>query len=108
MGEPVKVSDENFEEEVLNADIPVLVDCWAEWCGPCKMIAPIMEDIAEEYGDQIKICKLNVDENEEVPSRFGIMSIPTLLYFEDGEQTDKIVGYQPKEKILEELEIESD
>ncbi len=108
MGEPVKVSDENFEEEVLNADIPVLVDCWAEWCGPCKMIAPIMEDIAEEYGDQIKVCKLNVDENEEVPSRFGIMSIPTLLYFEDGEQTDKIVGYQPKEKILEELEIESD
>ncbi len=104
MSKPVIVNDDNFEDEVLNSEKPVLVDFWAEWCGPCKMVAPIIEEIADEFAE-IKVCKLKVDENDEIPSKFGIMSIPTLLFFEDGEQTDEIVGYQPKEKIVQELQL---
>jgi len=104
MSEPIIINDDNFEEEVLNSDKPVLVDFWADWCGPCKMVAPVLDEIAEEF-QEIKVCKLNVDENEEIPSKYGVMSIPTLLYFEEGEETGKIVGYQPKDKIVQELKL---
>ncbi|MFW5980434.1 MAG: thioredoxin [Halanaerobiaceae bacterium] len=103
MSEPKKVTDENFQEEVINSDKPVLVDFWAEWCGPCKMVAPVVEDIAEEYEDKVKVCKLNVDENQGTAAEYGVMSIPTLIYFENGEEADKVVGYQPKENIVNKL-----
>ena len=106
MGEPVKVTDNDFQQKVIDSDKPVLVDFWAEWCGPCKMVAPVVEDIAEEYEEQIKVCKLDVDDNQATASQYGVMSIPTLIYFENGEEKDKIVGYQPKENIVNKLNLE--
>lgn len=103
MSKPVKVTDDSFNSEVLSADKKVLVDFWAEWCGPCRMVAPVVEDIAGEYGDQIKIAKLNVDENQTTASRYGIMSIPTMLVMEDGKVVDKLVGYMPKDKLVSKL-----
>jgi len=103
MSKPVKVTDGNFESEVISADKKVLVDFWAEWCGPCRMVAPVVEDIAGEYGDQIKVAKLNVDENQSTASRYGIMSIPTMLVMEDGKVKDKLVGYMPKNKLANKL-----
>jgi thioredoxin 1 len=103
MSEPVKVTDVNFEEEVLSSDKRVLVDFWAEWCGPCRMVAPVVKDIANEYSDQIKVAKLNVDENQTTASRYGIMSIPTMLVMEDGKVKDKLVGYMPKNKLVNKL-----
>ena len=99
MSKPVKVTDKSFSSEVLKSDQKVLVDFWAEWCGPCRMVAPVVEDIAEEYSGQIKVAKLNVDENQSTASRYGIMSIPTMLVFEDGKVQDKLVGYMPKDKL---------
>ena len=96
MSKPVKVTEKSFSSEVLKSDQKVLVDFWAEWCGPCRMVAPVVEDIAAEYNDQIKVAKLNVDENQQTASRYGIMSIPTMLVIEDGKVKDKLVGYMPK------------
>lgn len=93
------VTDENFEEEVLNSDQPVLVDYWAEWCGPCKMIAPILEEIAAEYGDKIKIAKLNIDENQNTPPKYGIRGIPTLMIFKDGNVEAQKVGAVSKSQL---------
>ncbi|MEW9670786.1 thioredoxin [Ammoniphilus sp. 3BR4] len=93
------VTDNNFAQEVENAGT-VLVDFWAPWCGPCKMIAPVLEELDAEIGDKIKIAKLNVDENPETASRFGVMSIPTLLVVKDGSVVDKVVGFQPKDALL--------
>ncbi|MBE6623972.1 MAG: thioredoxin [Ruminococcaceae bacterium] len=93
------ITKENFENEVLKSDIPVLVDFWASWCGPCKMIAPIIEEIAKEYAGTVKVGKINVDDQQELAIKFGIASIPTLLVFRGGEVTDKLVGYRPKEDI---------
>jgi thioredoxin 1 len=95
------VTDGTFEEEVINSQLPVLVDFWAVWCGPCKMVAPILEDLAQNYGDKLKVVKLNVDENREVPAKYGIMSIPTLLLFKGGEVKETIIGALPKSQIVQ-------
>jgi thioredoxin 1 len=94
-----KVSDASFEAEVLKASEPVVVDFWAEWCGPCKMIAPALEEIAGSLGDKVKIVKLNVDENPATASKYGIMSIPTLMMFKNGELASRQVGAAPKAKL---------
>ena len=95
----VKATDTSFEQEVLKSDTPVLVDFWAEWCGPCRMIAPALEEIAGAMGDKVKIVKLNVDENPGVASKYGIMSIPTLMLFKNGELSSRQVGAAPKAKL---------
>ena len=94
-----KVSDQNFESEVLKATSPVVVDFWAEWCGPCRMIGPALEEIAGSLGDKVKIVKLNVDENPNTASKYGIMSIPTLMIFKNGELASRQVGAAPKQKL---------
>ena len=96
----INVTLENFEAEVIKSDIPVLVDFWASWCGPCRMLSPIVDQIAEERTD-IKVCKVNVDDQEELAMRFGIMSIPTLIVFKDGEVVNKVSGARNKAQILE-------
>ena len=98
------VTDNDFHREVLQATIPVLVDFWAAWCGPCKMIAPIIEQIADEYDGRLKVAKVNVDENRETASKFGIMSIPTMVLFFDGEVIERYVGFMPKEKLKKTIE----
>jgi len=94
-----KVSDASFESEVLKATGPVVVDFWAEWCGPCRMIAPALEEIAGSLGDKVKILKLNVDENPATAAKYGIMSIPTLMIFKNGEMASRQVGAAPKQKL---------
>ena len=95
----INVSDASFEEDVLKADVPVLVDYWAEWCGPCKMIAPVLEEIAKEYDGRIKVCKLNIDENNETPPKFGIRGIPTLMLFKGGNVEATKVGALSKSQL---------
>ncbi len=94
-----KTSDAGFESDVLKSAEPVVVDFWAEWCGPCRMIAPALEEISGALGDKIKIVKLNVDENPAIAAKYGIMSIPTLLLFKNGEIADRQVGAAPKQKL---------
>jgi thioredoxin 1 len=94
-----KTSDSNFDADVLKSSTPVVVDFWAEWCGPCRMIAPALEEIAGALGDKVKIVKLNVDENPQVAARYGIMSIPTLMMFKNGEIASRQVGAAPKQKL---------
>ncbi len=96
-------TDANFEAEVLKSELPVLVDFWAPWCGPCRMIAPSVEALAAEYAGKAKIGKLNTDENEDVSAKYGIRSIPTLLVFKNGEVVNQLVGALPKDKIAEQL-----
>ena len=95
----IKITSSNFEEEVLNAKIPVIIDFWAPWCGPCKMIAPVLEEIAEENEGSVVVGKVNVDEEPQLAAKFGIASIPTLLVFKNGEITQKSVGVKPKAAI---------
>ena len=97
----LNVTDGNFEEEVLKAGLPVLVDFWAAWCAPCRMIAPTVDSIAELHKDKLKVAKMNVDENIKTPSKYGIRGIPTLLLFKGGDLKESIVGAQPKDKIVE-------
>ncbi len=103
-GNVVEFTDANFEEEVLKASLPVLVDFWAPWCGPCKMLTPSIEALANDYAGRIKIGKLNTDESEAVAGKYGIRSIPTLLVFKDGEVVNQLVGALPKDKIAEQLD----
>ncbi|HJO34594.1 MAG TPA: thioredoxin TrxA [Gammaproteobacteria bacterium] len=98
-GEIVKVTDDSFDSQVLQAGQPVLVDYWAEWCGPCKMIAPLLEEIAEEYGDRLKVAKLNIDENPDTPPKYGIRGIPTLMLFKQGEVEATKVGALSKSQL---------
>ncbi len=104
MAHPVAISDSSFQSEVIDSDKPVLVDFWAEWCGPCKMIAPILEKIADEQGDALKIAKLDVDRNPQVSMKFQVMSIPTLLLFKNGQVVEKLIGYMPKERLMAKLQ----
>jgi thioredoxin 1 len=99
----VNLTDATFDEHVKGSDVPVLVDFWAEWCGPCKMITPILEEIAEEHQGKIQIAKLNVDDSLDVSRRFDVMSIPTLILFKDGEPQVRLIGAKPKGALLEEL-----
>ncbi len=99
----VTLSDATFDESIGSADTAVLVDFWAEWCGPCKMIAPVLEEIASSHGESIQIAKLNVDDNPNIARRFDVMSIPTLLVFRDGEVQKRLVGAKGKAQLLEEL-----
>ena len=99
MSTPLAVTDSTFEEEVLKADKLVVVDFWATWCGPCKMIAPILEDIAAEYSDTLKVAKVDVDSNNAISAKFGIMSIPSLIFFKNGEEIDRVIGAIPKSQI---------
>jgi len=100
----LQFTDQNFETEVLKSEKPVLVDFWAAWCGPCQMMGPIIEELAEEMGDKYKVGKLNVDENRETAAKYGIMSIPTLIIFKEGKAVKQLVGVQAKETLKEELE----
>ncbi len=100
---PITLSDKSFDEEIQGATTPVLVDFWAEWCGPCKMIAPILDEIASESDGKLKVAKLNVDEAPDIARRFGVMSIPTLILFNDGEPAKRVVGAKPKATLLSEL-----
>jgi thioredoxin 1 len=97
------VSDADFETEVLKSDKPVLVDFWAEWCAPCRMVAPVLEEIAKEHGDKISIVKLNIDENPQVPAKYGVMQIPTMNVYSGGEVVKQIMGAKPKAAMLREL-----
>ena len=99
----VTLSDATFDEHVKGSDVPVLVDFWAEWCGPCKMISPVLEEIAEEQAGKIQIGKLNIDDNLEVTRRFDVMSIPTLILFKNGEPEVRLIGAKPKGQLLQEI-----
>jgi len=97
----VKVTDESFEQDVLRADGPVLVDFWAEWCGPCKQIAPALEQIADEFAGKVTVAKLNIEESPTTPSRYGVRGIPTMMLFKGGQMASMKVGAMPKQKIVE-------
>ena len=101
MGATKPVTDATFAADVLGSDKPVIVDFWAEWCGPCKMIAPILDEIAKEYAGRLKVAKLNIDDNQETPASYGVRGIPTMMLFKDGQMTSMKVGAMPKQKILE-------
>ncbi len=100
MAKPAAVTDSTFEADVLKSTQPVLIDFWAEWCGPCRMIAPFVEQIANEYEGKLKVLKLDVDSNQGIAMEYGIQGIPTLLLFKGGREVERIVGYQPKDRLL--------
>lgn len=103
MSNLLEVTDKTFESDVINSDIPTVVDLWAEWCGPCKMVSPILEELSGEYQGKVKFTQMNVDNNREIPGKFGVRAIPTLLFFKGGELTQTIVGARSKAEIDEEV-----
>jgi thioredoxin 1 len=103
VGATKSITDASFDAEVLKNDKPVIVDYWAEWCAPCRMVAPVLEEIAQEHGDKLEVVKLNIDENPEIAQRYGIMQIPTLGVFSGGEVVKQIIGAKPKAALLSEL-----
>ncbi len=104
MADIVDVTDQNFEAEVLNSDTPAIIDFWAEWCAPCRAIAPIVKDLADEYGEKVKIVKMNIDENPSTPAKYEVRAIPTVLAFRNGEVKGQLVGARPKADFIELLE----
>jgi len=103
MAKVFAVTDDTFESKVLQATEPTLVDFWAEWCGPCKMVGPVVEAIAEEYDGKLRVARMDVDSNRQTPGRYGIFGIPTLILFKNGEEATRIVGYRPKDALAETL-----
>ena len=106
MSAPEQVTDSTFKQEVLDSEVPVLVDFWAPWCGPCRMVAPVVDEIAAQYNNQLKVVKVNTDENPNVASQYGIRSIPTLMIFKNGQVVDKQVGAVPKAALAQKLDAQ--
>ena len=104
MNEPIHINEASFERAVIQSPVPVVVDFWAPWCGPCKMIAPLLDEIAKESGDRFRVAKVNIDDDPALQQRFGIRGVPTLLFFSGGELRDKIVGVAAKKAIVEKIE----
>ena len=104
MSKPVEIEEATFDESVIKANVPVLVDFWAPWCGPCRMVAPVVEELAEEYDGKVDFVKINVDDNPKVTSQYGVMSIPTLILFKDGKPVSNIVGFRPKDELKKSLD----
>jgi thioredoxin 1 len=103
MADLLHVTDENFDAEIMKSEVPAMVDFWAEWCGPCKMVGPVIEELAAQYQGKVKIAKMDVDKNRQTPAKFGIRNIPTLIFFKGGQVAQTIVGAQPKSYIEQEL-----
>ncbi len=108
MGEPTPVSDSNFDQTVLQAELPVLVDFWAPWCAPCRMVAPLIDELAKEYEGRINFTKLDIDQNPRTASKYSVMSIPTLIIFKKGQPASHIVGFRPKEELKQSLDAALD
>ena len=104
MAHPADTSDATFDTDVIQSDLPVLVDFWAPWCGPCRMVAPVVEELSQEYDGKVKFVKLNTDDNPQVAGKFGIRSIPTLLIFKNGELSGQVVGFRPKSELAKHLD----
>jgi len=104
MGKPVEIKESSFDEAVIKSKMPVLVDFWAPWCGPCRMVAPVVDELSTEYNGKVSFVKINVDDNPQVASQFGVMSIPTLILFKDGKPSSTIVGFRPKAELKKSLD----
>jgi len=100
----VDVSDQNFDNEVIKSTLPVLVDLWAPWCSPCRMVAPVIEKLAEKYNGKVKFCRVNVDDNSQTPTKYGVMSIPTLMLFKDGKAVDTVIGAVPEQALQSKID----